>query len=164
MNTPIADKLLEEFNPENPKPYFHKAREQVALLENEIACQITSATLRDDAWFTALVRAYTIAYKHGHEDTVEARYVDVVQSEETTYFNDTVHELVNDNAVMPELADAMRPTSGQRILEENRRLKVACESSLTEFRALTGYLHSHNMISPQTRMVINQLKEALNET
>ncbi len=56
------------------------------------------------------------------------------------------------------------PAEAQRLVEDNRRMKIACESSLAEFRALMGYLHSHNMISPQTRMVINQLKEALSTT
>lgn len=96
-----------------------------ANLQSQLTTLEAVCAEKNEAWFTAMVRAYTIAYKHGHEDTVEARYVDVVQAEETTYFNDAVIELVNDNAVMPELADAMQPTSGQRILEENRRMREA---------------------------------------
>jgi hypothetical protein len=42
----------------------------------------------------ALCEFYTAAYRHGHEDTVEARYTDVHRNDRDTYFAD--HECVSE--------------------------------------------------------------------
>ena len=85
--------------------------EDAQKLERELAEVTKQRDAFAEALPLAMARAYERGYQHGHEDTVESKFVIVHANDALDYFSDDVRQMLLDGS-QPEAQKALAATKG----------------------------------------------------
>ncbi len=143
-----------------------RAAELRALAAAAPAPEPVAWTMRD------LCRLYAYAYRAGHEDTCEATYTHVIESDVETYHEDSVAEYLSDhskNATAPpfdeRVAAAPEPVANGWWCSDCLRIVPGKEVTFDEYHETCGYpVYSERPQAERVALLEGLLREAISTT